>query len=133
MKLVNPFNKPTRQELAEIARRAASIIEQRGFHQGGYAASRAGTGAVCHNGALALALGSSPWAMNNMAMRIDEIQVFLRVDQACTSYLCRQGYGDDMKDPLGDYRTHLWNDMPGRTAEDVILLFKNVARELESA
>lgn len=121
---------PTRSELANMARKAADAVQQRGLSKGTYSDT---TGAVCHNGALALAIGSTPWDMANQGLTWRQVELFLRLDRACQSRLCREGFRDQITKGLGDVRTHAWNDLSFVTAEDVILHFKNVARELEEA
>ena len=119
----------TRHELAETARRAARLIEQRGLHKGDYI--DIGTGAVCLQGALVLALGARDLRYNFLfTMQHDN---FRSIDRACASLLRREGhdlktYGDD-----GNYNLPSWNDRPEITAEDVVLLLKKEAEELETA
>lgn len=139
-----------REELATIARKAADVISQHGLAKTQLINA---DGAVCHNGALMIAAGLNLTTVF-MQAALGFSQSFLQaqcdeqirmIDAACISRLLRDGLGDRMKAPWlnnfvtweGDtrdvYRTYVWNDHPSTTAEDVILLFKRVAEELEAA
>jgi len=116
----------TRHELAEIARGAAHLIGQRGLQKRNYVDIE--SGAICLQGALALAIEEITH-LDPLRIIIDQRNTFLRLDQACVSLLRREGHGDILR---GGLITPRWNDLPETTAEDVILLLKKVAEELET-
>ncbi|GGR51529.1 DUF6197 family protein [Streptomyces roseolus] len=90
-----------------IFAKAAEVLMEKGHHKGDM---RNGKGAVCAIGALCDAAGNSEQAVT-LADQAAEYLGMARFPSGTLHALAR------------------WNDAPERTAEDVILLFKELAVE----
>lgn len=112
------------QEAREILAEAAEYIAEHGWNQGGYVDKE--TGGVCALGAIWSArdgvLFTKTYATDPETGRYQDSQ-YLKEIRACNSALFL------LTQHLGSTHIPSWNDMPERTAEDVILALKGAAHQ----
>jgi hypothetical protein len=110
-----------RAQIAADCRAAADVIERNGWHQGSFFVQDFRKPpqdcAVCAGGALNIAIHGMPWGSGLM-------KHVLRYNDAFTVL---SAYVDD---PAGSVA--LWNDEPGRTAEEVTAALRGLADKLEA-
>lgn len=94
---------------SELAYKAADYIAQHGHCKGKLFDSK---GRVCWSGAIKMAAGGLDYGL------VD----YLALNRACITILACRG---------DDYNPVVYNDLPGTTGEDIILLLKQAAHLLE--
>lgn len=101
----------------EVLDAAASYIEEHGWNQGSY---RNDEGGVCAEGAIRLVCGAS---LDGLAQRSGDIQLTLAATGALESEI----------DPDGEIMLPSWNDIPGRTAAEVVAKLRATAEAVRAA
>ncbi len=102
--------------------RALGVIDERGWYQGDYEAA---DGRVCLVGALSVAVCGRPWTP----------EIDADGEEAVCAALARlkdRLVADGMPRHVADDIAGRWNDDPSTTEEDVRLLLKRAAVELEA-
>ena len=107
---------------AEIARKAALIMSERGHCKGDLIDSK---GRVCNNGALMLALGATERQLRTEWFADYDFSCFEVIHAAEIGVLASQGNRQQF---IVDY-----NDADSTTGENVILLLKLASEALEAA
>jgi hypothetical protein len=112
---------------AEVARKAAQIISERGLAKGVLMDLQ---GQVCHDGAIFLALGVPITGALSADCHFGspEQEMSIRIRLASREILQHRSGGE----PSCDI-PYFFNDQDSTSAEDVILLLKEAAEQLEEA
>jgi hypothetical protein len=107
---------------AEVARKAATIMSERGHAKGDLIDSQ---GRVCNNGAIMLAMGVSEDDLRTEFLLSGDLPCFEAIHNAEAAILASRGIRQQF---MTDY-----NDADSTSGEDVILLLKLAAERLEDA
>jgi hypothetical protein len=107
-------------ERSEILEQAADVIEQRGWTTH---TTYDGKGRVCAWGAMLVAAGWDPRVMSLSRERMDSLDAAARIARSARRFV-----DNHMLSLFGSVTS--WNDMPGRTKQEVLDMLRSAAKEL---